>query len=133
VGPCGNIVTVANGFVSLAGAIGLVNGTVTQTGFGFNINNLVKVPAASIGTVLAASGTQNNVVRPSLKFSSGFNGSSVANSASAAGSALKSVGNQITTSAKNVSATVNKTVKHLPNGAAAGAKSGAGSATGSGK
>ncbi len=61
VGDCGNDVTASDPF-SIAGALGVIQQTVTQEGFGITLATRLNT-AANSSNVLAASGTQANGVR----------------------------------------------------------------------
>ncbi|MGV0744968.1 hypothetical protein [Mycolicibacterium sp. XJ870] len=57
-GQCGNTVTVGNGYLSIAGAVGLVNRVVEQIGPGIRINTPLN-PPPTVTNVLAASDTDS--------------------------------------------------------------------------
>lgn len=67
-GQCGNTVTVSNGYLSIAGAVGLVNRVVEQVGPGIRINTPFN-PPPTVTNELAASDTESTVTATTPKAS----------------------------------------------------------------
>jgi hypothetical protein len=117
----------AFGPLSIAGAF-LVSDQepINQEGPGITVRTPLN-PNPAGGGVLAARGTQRSLVRPSLNFTPGNNAASTSlggnNSkvTSPGGSALKSVSDRVTTSAKKFSDKVSKVTRGLAGGSKAAA------------
>ncbi|MHC9292081.1 hypothetical protein ACRCUN_06410 [Mycobacterium sp. LTG2003] len=133
-GQCGNTVTVSDGYLSIAGAVGLVNRVVEQIGPGIRINTPFN-PPPTVTNVLAADSTstattpkasapkslgdgikgtkQRSLVRSSLDFSGGAKADadrsdSTAKAADQGSSAPKSLKSRINETKKKVSDAVSK-------------------------
>ena len=112
----------AFGPLSIAGALIVSDQEpITKDGPGITVRTPLN-PNPAGGSVLAARGTQGSLVRPSPKFSPAVNaGSNVRKATSQGGSALKSVSDRVTTSAKKFSDTVSKVTRGVAGGSKAAA------------
>jgi hypothetical protein len=111
-GLCGNNVFVNNGLGSLAGAIAVIDQTVTRSGFGISINGVSLPASAAAVSATASSSTQKNLVTVNKTAMNLPNGAAPGSNG---GSALTA------------------SVKNVPKAAAASVKGGASSTKGSSK
>jgi hypothetical protein len=121
---CGNVVT-ATGPLSLVAAAGVVGKEVVQIGPGITLANSFnedQFPNQPLpGTALAASGTQRNVVRPSLNGTPGLNSTSNLSSTSPSGPVVKPI-NPLAASAKKFNDRLAASAKKFNDRLAASAK-----------
>jgi len=117
----------AFGPLSIAGALIVSDQEpITKEGPGITVRTPLN-PNPAGGSVLAARGTQQSLVRPSLNFSPGNNavstslGGSSSKATSPGGSAFKSASDRVTTSVKKLSDTVSKVTRGLAGGSKAAA------------